>query len=220
MVSDMFILRGSMFSGKVASELNGGTPQKKPVTIPRNKCWQFNRDLLRSSHKRYGIDCGLNFYWWKSDENITNCSIIFDGRQYVGVTHKHPDDVENEYVGKTFSFNRAFDKLAKVVLGIDEKTIVGIALGTSKKFEKVDVETSIGIYRSTAAEDIEKGDQLYAGYGGCVYPVKSEQTSKESDDITITMSRIHAEELRKHLREYAVGYDIYSKLGRSLSMSK
>lgn len=238
-----------------------GTHKKQvqeDVKITDDKRGKFINDLRACTRARKTIsddNYGSIVFTWITDKNLTRCEMTLNDVTRSGVATKHPEDIENEYIGKSLSFNRAFDKLEKAVnkgkpnhiYGVmGDPRVVGISLGNANMGKVVYVNAHLGVYRSIAGADIKKGDALYTGKNGTVLPkeyerpfyhggidfacestcgcfpeglviiddewlkverkkpeseVKSECTDKESDDITITMSRKDAECVKETLRK-------------------
>ena len=157
--------------------IDGGTPKKQvqeAIKIPEDKYRTFVIKLMESTDGRH--DGYTYSFVWDVIGATTRCKLSSNGHSYVGVATRHPDDTPNEYIGKSLSFNRAFDKLERAVNGVSHEKCIGYALNTAKQMGKVDVAARGGIYRSVAAEYITKGDMLEGAYGGDVRPLKSERS--------------------------------------------
>jgi len=164
------------------------TSQKEPIIIPKDEYADFVNKLMKSAKSKSGILDDIDFRWWMYANDKTVCQINHRYNQYIGVAIKHPTDIENEYIGKSLSFNRAFDKLEDAVNGVSVKVYVGTALSSATLDNYVNIGARGNITRCITGADIDLGDAVYVGAGGRVYPMKS-------DDITITMTRKDAEEL-------------------------
>ena len=207
--------------------IDGGM-SKDPIKIPDIKFGMFVSKLKQNARNRTGMYRNVQVDWRDKityGKHITQCNISINAALVgVGIAIKHKNDVENEYIGKSLSFNRAFDKLEKAVLGIEDEKVVGTALSMAFEDNYVNVGRSGSITRCITGADVDRGDAVYVGHGGRVYPANSKQksyrggrvedskikpeTKSESmpdlmpihDDITITMSREQAEDVLETLR--------------------
>ena len=191
-------LNGGMSTGKVASKFNdhftdGGTPKKQVrIKISDIKRPKFIHSLCASTRDRKSIsdrDFDEASFRWYDDEDDTHCIMKLRDMEVVGITRKHPNNVYNEYTGKTMSFNRAFDKLEKAVLKVNanrkygvmadisrcDDTIKGVAIQDISNGEHGNVRIEGNIYRCIAGKSIKKGDLIYADVDGKVYPKKSKR---------------------------------------------
>ena len=174
-------LNGGMSTGTKFNRhfTDGGTPKKQVhIKISDIKRPKFIHSLCASTRDRKSIsdrDFDEASFRWYDDEDDTHCIMKLHDLKVVGITRRHPDDTANEYIGKSLSFNRAFDKLEKAVLK-DAPTIIGAALESVLKHQNLHVGRCGEIISCIAGTDVERGDMLYVGPGGLVYPEGFERT--------------------------------------------
>ena len=160
---------------------DGGTPKKQvqeDVKIPIDKRDKFGIDLNASTRARKTIsdkDFDAAECRWDSGKNWTHCKMSLNGVTYYGIARKHPDDTPNEYIGKSLSFNRAFAKLEDAVNGVGDKACVGHAIHPAFRGGYVNVSSSGRTILCRAGAHIAKGNVVYNGDDGKVYPKKSER---------------------------------------------
>lgn len=158
---------------------DGGTPKKQVhIKISDIKRSKFIHSLCASTRDRKSIsdrDFDEASFRWYDDEDDTHCIMKLHDLEVVGITRKHPDDTPNEYIGKSLSFNRAFDKLEDAVNGVADKTCVGIALHDACAGCWVTVGSVGMVTQCRAGVDIKKGADICNGNNGRVYPKKSER---------------------------------------------
>ena len=168
-----------MFMAKYKHFTDVGTSKKQVyIKISDIKRPKFVHSLCASTRVRKSIsdrDFDEATFRWCNDGDDTHCIMKLHDLKVVGITRKHPDDTPNEYIGKSLSFNRAFAKLEAAVNGVSDKTCVGYAMQPAFKGGYVHA-TSVGrTILCRAGTHIAKGDALYNGDDGKVYPKKSER---------------------------------------------
>ena len=140
----------------------------KPVTIPHNEHSMFTVKLIEATLKRTGICVEMSFGWKVSGKHTT-CEIIHKGYKYSADAKKHPSDIDNEYIGKSLSFKRAYAALVDGINVVHRQDAVGHAPHGIKKgaWGVVLIEGYPHICK--AGEDIKRMDSIAGGEDGCVF---------------------------------------------------
>ena len=168
----------------------------KPVTIPKNDHKNFVNGLIRAAFKRTGVGVEMSLGWGVSGKNTT-CDIIHKGEKYSADAKKHPRDIDNEYIGKSLSFKRAYAALVDGINGVHRQDAVGHAPHGIKKgaWGVVLIEGYPHICK--AGEDIKRMDSIAGGEDGCVFSTECAVNHHPNSTLQV---KIQKEEIKQRFR--------------------
>ena len=182
--------------GDIINALYSDDDPNKPVTIPKKEHKNFVTGLIGAAFKRTGVGVEMSLGWGVSGKNTT-CDIIHKGEKYSADAKKHPRDIDNEYIGKSLSFKRAYAALVDGINVVHRQDAVGHAPRGIKKgaWGVVLIEGYPHICK--AGEDIKRMDSIAGGEDGCVF--STECAVNHHSNYTLRV-KIQKEEIKQRFR--------------------
>ena len=168
----------------------------KPVTIPKNDHKNFVNGLIRAAFKRTGVGVEMSLGWGVSGKNTT-CDIIHKGEKYSADAKKHPRDIDNEYIGKSLSFKRAYAALVAGINGVKRHDAIEFAPHEIEEGAYGVVSIDGYPHICKAGAHIKRMQSVTACEDGCILPTERTVYTHSTPQLQVKPQK---EEIKQRFR--------------------
>lgn len=168
----------------------------KPVSIPKDGHKSFASGLVRAAMKRTGIGVEMSFGWDVSGK-YTTCEIAHKDETYSADAKKHPRDTDNEYIGKSLSFKRAYAALVAGINGVKRHDAIEFAPHEIEEGAYGVVSIDGYPHICKAGAHIKRMQSVTACEDGCILPTERTVYTHSTPQLQVKPQK---EEIKQRFR--------------------